>query len=448
MAWQLALAGVFALVMLAAAGRIVLAAAAGISPVVPASPHTAGWLRHITGEHLTYGVFLSSVVAFALAYCGLLPLARRLPRRALIALIAVLYLIVFVGPILVSTDVFSYIAYARMGVLHGLNPYITGPFAIRHDPVYPFVGTDWIFVPTAYGSLYTLFSYPFALLGLAGAVWGMKTVALLACVALAWLTWRCARLRGVDPKLALLIVAANPLVVIYTLASAQNDLMMIAVMVFAVYLAIPRRAGQAGPGGAQPGTADRAETAGASVGKLREALSGGGMVAAALIKAPAVAVLPFMVVGRRRLVPIVGAAVALVISLGAAYAVFGSHGVDILSGANRDAAYVSGDSFATQIAHMLGKPGVFPVDHFLLRAGLVALVLYLLVRVWRGYDWLDASGWALLGMSVTSTWLQPWYLLWPLPLAAVSRDRRLLWATLLIQALFVIHQLSPLFTPQ
>jgi hypothetical protein len=91
---------------------------------------------------------------------------------------------------------------------------------------------------------------------------------------------------------------------------------------------------------------------------------------------------------------------------------------------------------------------VFPVDHDLLRAGLAALVVYLLVCVWRGYDWLDASGWALLGVSVTSTWLQPWYLLWGLPLAAVARDRRLLWSTLVIQALFLIHQLSPLFTPQ
>ena len=51
-----------------------------------------------------------------------------------------LHVIVFVGPILLSTDVFSYIAYARMGVEHGLNPYLHGPIAIAHDPVYHYVG--------------------------------------------------------------------------------------------------------------------------------------------------------------------------------------------------------------------------------------------------------------------------------------------------------------------
>jgi hypothetical protein len=48
---------------------------------------------------------------------------------------------------------------------------------------------------------------------------------------------------------------------------------------------------------------------------------------------------------------------------------------------------------------------------------------------------------------VTSTWLLAWYILWPLPLAVMSRDRRLLAATLGLQALFVLHQISPLLAP-
>ena len=80
-------------------------------------------------------------------------------------LVAALQLIVFVGPILLSTDVFSYIAYARMGVVHGINPYLHGPIAIVGDPVYHYVGQDWKHVATAYGPLYTLLSYPLAPLG-------------------------------------------------------------------------------------------------------------------------------------------------------------------------------------------------------------------------------------------------------------------------------------------
>jgi hypothetical protein len=125
----------------------------------------------------------------------------------------------------------------------------------------------------------------------------------------------------------------------------------------------------------------------------------------------------------------------------------GVHGVDVVSALNRDAALVSTDSFANEIAHLLGKPGVFPVDHDLLKVALVLILAHLLWRTWRGYDWVAASGWALLAISVTSTWLLAWYILWPLPLAVVTRDRRLLVATLAVQALFVVHQLSPLLAP-
>jgi hypothetical protein len=46
---------------------------------------------------------------------------------------------------------------------------------------------------------------------------------------------------------------------------------------------------------------------------------------------------------------------------------------------------------------------------------------------------------------VVTTWLLAWYTIWALPLAAVSRDRRLLVATLFIEAVYLYHRLpSPL----
>ena len=80
-------------------------------------------------------------------------------------------------------------------------------------------------------------------------------------------------------------------------------------------------------------------------------------------------------------------------------------------------------------------------------AALVVIVIYLLWRTWQGYDWIAASGWTLLAISVTSTWLLAWYILWPLPLAVIARDRRLLVATLAVQAMFIAHQLAPLIAP-
>ena len=321
-----------------------------------------------------------------------------------------LQLIIFVGPVLLSTDVFSYIAYARMGVEHGVNPYLHGPAAIVGDPVYHYVGHDWKHVATAYGPLYTLLSYPLAPLGVIGALWGMKLEALLASAGTLALVWRCARARGFDPVWALLVVGANPLFTIYGLGGAHNDLLMIFAMMIAVTLMVAPR-----------------------VTPAREAWAAAAIVAGALIKVTVAALLPFMIVARRRMAPVLGTLAAALLGAIVGYAAFGVHGVNVFSALNRDAAFVSSDSFPTEIAHLFGKPGVFPVDHDLLKAALVAIVLYLLWRTWRGYDWIAASGWTLLAITVTSTWLLAWYILWPLPLAAIVRDRRLLAATLAVQ---------------
>jgi alpha-1,6-mannosyltransferase len=406
------------LVLVAATAEIVLDGAVGHSPLIPKSPEIAGWLQGI-GERLGFRVFVIALLAFSAAYAGVAALARTISKRTAVILIAVLHAMVFAGPILLSTDVFSYIAYARMGVEHGINPYLHGPIAIAHDPVYKYVGQDWKHVATAYGPLYTLLSYPLAPLGVNGAIWGMKVVAQLASIGTLVLTWRCARLRDVNPVVAILVVGANPLYVIYGLGGAHNDLIMLLLLMAAVALTF---AGRDAPAAAT-------------------------VVAGALVKATVAAMLPFMILARRSRAQIVGAVLALGLGLLVGYLAFGVHGIDIVSVLNRDAAFVSTDSFPNELAHLVGKPGVFPVDHDLLKAALVLIVLHLLWRTWRGYDWVSAAGWTLLAISVTSTWLLAWYILWPLPLAVIARDRRLLVATLAVQALFIAHQTTPLFAP-
>jgi hypothetical protein len=423
--WAPALAVCCALLIVAATAEIVLDGALAHSPLIPKSPDIAGWLTAPfgggarIGERLGFRVFLLAILVFAGAYAGILGLARGISKRSAIVLVGVLHALVFAGPILLSTDVFSYIAYARMGVEHGINPYLHGPIAIVTDPVYHYVGQDWKHVATAYGPFYTLLSYPLAPLGVTGALWAMKLVALLSSAGTLALTWRCARARGIEPVPALLAVGANPLYIVYAFGGAHNDLIMMLLMMAAVSLTL--------------------------VG--RDASAAATVVAGALVKATVAALLPFMILSRRRLAPVLGAIAALVLGALIGYTAFGIHGIDVVAALNRDAAFVSTDSFPTEIAHLLGKPGVFPVDHDLLKVALVLIVLHLLWRTWRGYDWIAASGWTLLAIAVTSTWLLAWYILWPLPLAVIARDRRLLAATLAIQALFIAHQVAPLLAP-
>ncbi|HWX46379.1 MAG TPA: glycosyltransferase 87 family protein, partial [Solirubrobacteraceae bacterium] len=461
--WMLALGGACALVLLAATLEVVLDAALGHSPLTPGSPGIAGWLKGI-GERLGFRVFLIALLSFTAAYALLLGLARRLAqdRRAAtwaIVLVGTLNVIVLAGPVLFSTDVFSYIAYARMGVLHGIDPYLHGPIAINGDGIYRYVGNDWRKVATAYGPLYTLISYPLGLLGLKGAVWGAKIEALVASAGTLALTWRCARIRGYDPAVALVAVGCNPLYVLYGLGGAHNDLIMTCFMMAAVALILTEEEGPRRPGRLRTrGPARRPGAGGATLwaswsrlghppGVDRDALAGAAVVGAALVKATGAVLLPFMLLARRSWGGLAGAGAALVAVAVVSYPVFGLHGLDVVSALNRDAALVSTDSFPTELAHLVGKPGVFPVDHVLLKVALVAIVAHLLWRTWRGYDWVSASGWTLLAISVTSTWLLAWYTLWVLPLAVVARDRRLLIATFAVQGLFIVHQTAPLFSP-
>jgi hypothetical protein len=437
------LAGLLSVVMVAAILEIVIDGAVGSSPLIPLSPDITGWFNKL-GEPLGYRIFLMDLLGFTGAYAGLVLLRRQLDTRLILILIVVVQVIVTVGPVLLSTDVFSYLAYARMGALHGVNPYTHGPLTILEDPIYEFVGADWKRSSTAYGPLYTLTSYPIALLGVNGSVWAMKAVALISSFGTLALTWYCAERRGLDRKLALVIVGLNPLWVIYGLGGAHNDLLMILFMMGAVALVL--------------------------VG--REAAAAVSIVAGTLIKATVGIMIPFLILGSdlRRLPPagepaqaggresavgrsrrgaiILATVGSLVVGLGVGYALFGKQGIDLIAGADRDSLFVSRDSFPLVVAHLAGKPGVFPIDHDILKGMLVFVIVYLLWRTWRGFDWVAASGWAMLAIAVTSTWLLAWYTLWSLPLAVVTRDRRLLAATLVIQGLFIVHQLPPLFSQQ
>ncbi len=104
--WAPAVATACALVLLAATAEIVLDGALGHSILIPKSPEIAGWLQGI-GERLGYRVFLIAVLDFTAGYAGLALLTASVYKRWALALIVALHAIVFAGPILLSTDVFS-----------------------------------------------------------------------------------------------------------------------------------------------------------------------------------------------------------------------------------------------------------------------------------------------------------------------------------------------------
>lgn len=403
-------------VPLAAPGRALVPAASGSAP---------GWLLGFFGEGLGIGAGLYYFLlwlAFASYLCVLIA-APALDRRLLWWLSCALVLGFALAPPLLSQDVFSYIDYGRLGALHGLDPYLHAPAAAPSDPAFSYVG--WADSASAYGPLFTLASYPLAWLPLAVALWTFKAMAAASVLALAAVVARIAPGRGIDPRRGLAMVALNPLVLVHVVGGAHNDAMAVALAIGGCGALLARR----------------------------EASGGAALVSALALKISSAFVIPFALLGTRhspggrKVVygltdrPIdlgmrrfaIGAALAAAILGLLSLLAFGWHWLDAFALVGENQGRVSNYSIPNLLSELLN------LDIELLRGlalgAYLALIGALLAWVWRGGDWIQASGWAGLGLLLTSAWLLPWYLIWVLPFAALSRDRRLIAAVLALTAL-------------
>lgn len=351
-------------------------------------------------------------VSYALAVGA----SNRMSRRAVLISIAALNAIVLVAPPLMSTDLFSYIAYGRLGATYGINPYLHGPNVIWFDPLYRFVGSEWTSTPTVYGPLFTALSYPLASLGIAANVFAYKAIAAVSCLVLVLLVWHAARLRGLDPIKAVALVGLNPVIVVYGVGGGHNDLLMAAILVAAIYVLL----------------------------RQREGTGGAMIVAATAVKLTAGVLLPFAVAagaGRRltsvrRSRILAGAAIAAAL-LGVFGAVmFGAGPLNLLatlSGIQGGGGLHSIPGFILTAVGLGSLTG--PTDMVLQAAYAVGLV-WLIHHVWVGkLDWITAAGWATVGLLVTAGLLMPWYVVWLIPLAALSTDRRLRIAAIVLTCL-------------
>jgi hypothetical protein len=343
-----------------------------------------------------------------------------LDKRVLIGTIVLLHAIFLLGPPLLSTDVFNYLNYGRLGALHHVNPYLHGPGAAPSDPSFHFVPHIWREVPSAYGPLFTFGTYGAAVLGLSGGFWALKIVTALASLGCVALVWKAAARLGRPPLFAAVIVGLNPFVLAYAVGGAHNDVLMMAGLLAGVALAVAGR----------------------------ERLAAGAIVTAAAIKLTAGIALPFLAFGARRARDVaVGAGVAVLGVAVLALAGFGSHALGFLGVLEGQQKLTAPESFPLHVAMLLGKSAVTANMRLAGQIAFGIVLVYLLIRCARGMDWLEATGWAMLALVISTTWLLPWYTLWALPFAALARSRRLLWATFFVQGLLLLHQLPQIASP-
>lgn len=222
---------------------LALGAAAERSPLLPADferPPPRSFRGPLAGWADELGLALSleavAVLVLAASGCYLLALwgAREFRAPVVIGALVALHVGFALCPPVISADVFGYLAYGRLEVLHGLSPYTHAPAAVPGDPLLAYVGLQGH--PSPYGPLFTLGSYAVAPLGSVAGLWTMKAVhaaSALACLAFVWV---CARRLGREPLPVLVFVGLNPLWLVWAVGGAHNDLLLMAVAMGAAAL--------------------------------------------------------------------------------------------------------------------------------------------------------------------------------------------------------------------
>ncbi|MGA9635070.1 MAG: glycosyltransferase 87 family protein [Solirubrobacterales bacterium] len=350
----------------------------------------------IQGPLHGFGLFLSGTgfavvfILLALCYLGVLLFADSVRFRLGIGAIVALHLIFLIAPPLLSSDIFNYVGYARIDAIHGLNPYVHPLSAAPTDPSYIYVG--WPLNTTAYGPLFTGASLSLAWVSFTAAIWLLKFFAAAASLACVALVWMCATRLGRPALPAALFFGLNPVLLAYAVGGAHNDLLMLVAALGGIYMLLAGR---------QSGMA--------------------ALVVAVAVKSSAAILLPFALLGSRRplkslLWGLLTAALVGVLTV----LLFGTHISSLLHVLQHDARLETPNDIPGILNDVLGL-GI--ATHTLGRIGMLVLlptIALLLVRVYRGGDWLENAGWATAAVLVTTTWFLPWYLIWFLPLAALA----------------------------
>jgi hypothetical protein len=495
------LQGTLALASIVALSLFVVLIAANRPSILTPTTHTGFFPRWMAGPlggllpgftdngtTLKY-LFTGALVVMYVAYMLALKRAPALPTRWVVGAILAVHAIYLLAPPMALTDLFNYVNYGRMEVVHGLNPYTTIPVLEPHDdPSY--LLSNWHELLSPYGPLFTILTFVVVPLGVAGSFWALKAILMVTSLATILLVWKCARLLGRDPRAAIALVGLNPIVLVWGLGGDHNDFLMVFWIMLGFYLllragvmgvgekqsvvgatgVVSETSAASGQGGARaadaaigtgrsaaPGGMHRWSAARVAVVSwlaelrstpLRELLlplsglevgAGAALMTAAAIKASAAILFPaalvIMLRAPRTLVQVlVGMVLAAVVLGAASLLAFGLHVPDL----STQSSLVTSESIPNLIGLAAGAGGESAGLRTALSVVLVAIVFLCAWLAWRRHDAITASGWAGVALLVTLSWVLPWYVLWVLPFAALSRSRRLRVTALVLGAYLII----------
>jgi hypothetical protein len=233
------------------------------------------------------------------------------------------------------------------------------------------------------------------------------------------LVWKCARQLGYDPRFAVLFVALNPTILLSGIGGFHNDPVMLVPMMAAVSLLLARR----------------------------YRLAGAVLAIAIGVKPTIALLLPFMMLaarpGRGSLKVLMGTVLGAIPLAALSIATFGTSMPNVAD----QSIIVTPLGPVNLVGVLFHLGGASPAVERASKIVLVVTVAALLIAVtWRRRpDWISGAGWATLALLACTAWLMPWYIVWALPLVALSPSIRLRRAMILF-TLFAAATFLPVTT--
>lgn len=379
-------------------------------------------------------------------------LARGLLTRRWILLTAALWILpMLVIPPLASRDVY---AYACQGALFdaGFNPYVDS-VSSQPCPWLESVSVRWRTTPTPYGPVFVVLAGLAARLGsLTAAVVAFRVLAVLAVALLAWALVLLARRLDVAAEKPLWWVLCCPLIPVHIVGGAHNDALTVAFLVAGLAMVTggsrrpgvpvtggPRRSGALVAGGVLIGLSVAVKTTMVVALPFAALIAAGGpalFAATGLLPRPG-----GMASLLRHGGTVIGAALGTLLVVSYASGL-GLGWTTALSGAGESVSWTSPPTAVGITVDAVGRwfgveLGAVPVA----RAAALALMLVALAGIlWRSRtgDPLYGIGLAFLTVIVLAPITQPWYLLWPVALIAVTPVRARWLAGTIVASMFLI----------
>ncbi len=225
-----------------------------LQPILPPGVEPGGpfrWLADLLGLGGLHGSALvaasvAALIGSAVAFVCVVREAWRgtISLRTAVILTVGAHAVVMTLPLLVSRDVYSYIAYGNIAGLHHANPYLQTPIDFPRDAVTSLVGPGWISTPAVYGPLFT--GYASVVVRLVDSVHAQVELFRLTalCASLGTVAMIAATARLARPSRAAFAVAAfgmNPVVLFDAVAGGHNDLLVAFAVAGALALLMARR---------------------------------------------------------------------------------------------------------------------------------------------------------------------------------------------------------------